>query len=1588
MDKKIKEKYVDLLAGKLSSQVFAEMQDQGPYRFRLDLGPESLCEDVAIRLSELMGQKEIKIGVMSSETAPPVSFSSDDLASMRNLMESMFVFVPDSTIAGEGTFDNSFRLIGASELLRAALDEGLQEFLQTVDFGEEKILREHLNSVGSHDGLVFISSILSEDSPSAWGYQLWRIGLVPDLGTEAETRLAKNIQIVPKLRATGRAFETATRRLIDAKVAKGDIFNRLELYLEEVPDDFHAWLKGLVDKDLTFEHWIFSEDKSGCVQSISVKSFRSRNGEPRKGLGFSSENNWLIADKGYIKVEWDLEPPNVENLDGFRVEILPVFYDDDQSQEPLFRTEKVKKNRKSLKITLDSDSDFDDRAEGTYFVRVTAIDEDGRALPICLESETTPEVASADSEEEFSVEVVSEEQSRADSAWSLTEAKLLDFLNGRDYGRLSASYYQGDTAVFQKNLGQTSRVNSPDFLRALHRLIGSRGVGVRYELNASKTPPVVLEQGDFVRKEFSLPEKLASARERLLTLLEEREEYFELVDFEDEISQLVSEYVHSYEESLLQATNQSEIHDLLTLDTVRFHIIAAHGKVSGYLVLPTNPLMAAWIHSLRSWVNNVIEQGSDTSQKSRRGIFDMDSFRQLQPRNLPFMIPFSESSSSGAASYESELAHGYSLYLDSTSQSRSKDAELCSYLFSARDSVSRRKFIGNRLGDRLKEFVNSRDLTNTLNIRGVNPGEGKYLSRSLRSVLKEDNGSPLNRISLTAYGSSGNYSAPLGELTALAREYNEAAPPSENFLTPRFRIRVLPELGEVSKRERADITIVESASKLVAAAKGPLPFSNSYLEDLALPSSFESNSGEPWSMVSFCNPPAKTSISMVLRAHNQAVAKLFGSEDPNQYPVFEIEMNAKDESALVTSHDDSSWVICLDETISLDLYKKIISKNIRNPYIIDYSPEFIEGLTSRMFISTGDRREMLRVVDRAISDFERESADDSAEKILSDVSRISPHMALKLLRDDSMGSEVVGLAATVKHMRNNRKSMVETVVIPVDEHRELFTVSRTSGKRCDLILVSLSSDGQFVFEYVEIKNHANITNNLLEGAASQVSETIKSSSFLPQSGSAKRLDVAIQWARWASIVEFHAERQYLSGDLSKEAREMVSRKLQSVPESPQEVLVARSIFALDLNNTADSSKLQGPTGFNLTIISKDQLAATGYFQSQNDFNSTSEMVPDDKPTEDRKIPDSQIDGPEMPLSSHESPSYESTIVKSQSVSVNLGEKINGEKAFWELSTSGAPHAVIAGKSGQGKSTLLRAIAGQLLSAGVPYLVLDYHGDFSTQNLEGVFQVDLSVEALPLNPFYPGPFAERRGQRLSPSALQIRDILTGIYKLGERQAQVVYESVMALYEEAGWDDFSDGEELSMSLFKRLLSEREKSLRQTEVSSRLIEFTDFGIFSDSSSDFDLSQPVTTIIDFSRGHGAHQNQSVRSSVASFILRKLYQEMFAWEKDSTLKLAVLLDEAHLFKFDKTIPSLLREGRKFGLSVIQASQSLEDFSGESFQNQGMLMSFALGPKETQKSKTYLGVDKEQILDLSPGEALVVRGSSSPAELVRVWSKD
>ena len=112
------------------------------------------------------------------------------------------------------------------------------------------------------------------------------------------------------------------------------------------------------------------------------------------------------------------------------------------------------------------------------------------------------------------------------------------------------------------------------------------------------------------------------------------------------------------------------------------------------------------------------------------------------------------------------------------------------------------------------------------------------------------------------------------------------------------------------------------------------------------------------------------------------------------------------------------------------------------------------------------------------------------------------------------------------------------------------------------------------------------------------------------------------------------------------------------------------------------------------------------------------------------------------------------------------------------------------------------------------------------------------------------------------------------------------------------------------------------------SRLDELDDYGFFRVNESNntlWDSKEP--TVI---RIHTT-QNDNLQRAFAALIFYSLYKDMFRRGIQDHITHAVIFDEAHRAATLKLIPTMAKECRKYGISLILASQEARDFNSSLF---------------------------------------------------------
>jgi DNA helicase HerA-like ATPase len=281
-------------------------------------------------------------------------------------------------------------------------------------------------------------------------------------------------------------------------------------------------------------------------------------------------------------------------------------------------------------------------------------------------------------------------------------------------------------------------------------------------------------------------------------------------------------------------------------------------------------------------------------------------------------------------------------------------------------------------------------------------------------------------------------------------------------------------------------------------------------------------------------------------------------------------------------------------------------------------------------------------------------------------------------------------------------------------------------------------------------------------------------------------------------------------------------------------------------------------------------------------------------------------------------------------SVCLGsDTLTGAEVRWSLTVKGNPHLLVAGLPGMGKTTCLLNLCRQMLTKGVRPIVFSYHQDID-ERLESLVE---SVRFIDFHGLGFNPLQVRdRESRMAylDVAGTLRDIFATIFpEIGDIQAERIRKAIKDSFVERGWDQSSaDLANLKEPEFKRFLEllrsdpKPDRGLRT--LLGRLEELADYGFFDIGEfreSLWDSNQPIVIRIHTT------QNDNLQKAFASLVFYGLYKDMFRRGIQERITHAVLFDEAHRAAGLTLIPTMAKECRKYGVSLVVASQEARDFN-------------------------------------------------------------
>lgn len=305
----------------------------------------------------------------------------------------------------------------------------------------------------------------------------------------------------------------------------------------------------------------------------------------------------------------------------------------------------------------------------------------------------------------------------------------------------------------------------------------------------------------------------------------------------------------------------------------------------------------------------------------------------------------------------------------------------------------------------------------------------------------------------------------------------------------------------------------------------------------------------------------------------------------------------------------------------------------------------------------------------------------------------------------------------------------------------------------------------------------------------------------------------------------------------------------------------------------------------------------------------------------------------------------------------LGVDTAGEDVFWRLGA--LPNAFLCafGSSGSGKTVALNAIAA---NSTLPCILFDFHGDLKSGR--GETYRPLSVADLS-----PLEIVSERGPR-DQAIRFIESVGRAVPQLGHVQRDTLKQAALAAYKGAGvledsprtWTNTPDVQGLIRYVEKETASQR-----------GLIAALDSLFSGGQGRQVNVSRLIST---GGRCDFTALTREAQVLAAETLLSQIWAaiQQAGPVPGGRYRVMVIVDESVIIRGSHVLEQLLRESRKFGLSLVLASQAPSDLPGAVVNNTAAILQMKLGdPSEARIAARILeDATPKDVLGLSePGQA-------------------
>ena len=381
--------------------------------------------------------------------------------------------------------------------------------------------------------------------------------------------------------------------------------------------------------------------------------------------------------------------------------------------------------------------------------------------------------------------------------------------------------------------------------------------------------------------------------------------------------------------------------------------------------------------------------------------------------------------------------------------------------------------------------------------------------------------------------------------------------------------------------------------------------------------------------------------------------------------------------------------------------------------------------------------------------------------------------------------------------------------------------------------------------------------------------------------------------------------------------------------------VMQQIEDIDLPPSPEDEDFQ--PGETLADWDDDESEDDGGDTTPNWDDETSPEPPQEESTED------QPDIEQEPEDEEGHQEDDDTVLPKIPERILLGKTTGGKEVYWEFGHDSLAnrHMVIFGTSGMGKTYAIQCLLCEMARQNQNSLVIDYTDGFVPNNIETAAkpiitsdgQTFIYNDPLPINPFK-AQVSEQDGMKFKDTPItiskRVSSIFKNVYDLGTQQLPFTIEVIQTGIERYG-DEFNLDKMLEM--FYEYLDDPlyTKNTVQTTI-TKLKPFITSKPFLVDRREIGWNELFADEENRSRVFQFHKVDKHSSrAIIEFVLWDLYNYVSSYGGKHLPKV-VVLDEVQNLDLgpDAPVAKYLTEGRKHGLALITATQTVKGVGGVS----------------------------------------------------------